>query len=362
MPLDNRIIIASAGSGKTTSIVEDACDAPDCHSALITYTRNNTSEIRDKTYTRMGFVPENITITTWYAFLLRHLLRPYQNCLYKRRISQICFVKGRSPIGPKASDTNRYYFWKPGHIYSDKASNLACRIIEETEGMPLRRLEQIFERLYIDESQDLGAYDLELLELVMKSNVRVTLVGDHRQATYSTNNASKNKKYARAKIIDKFIEWEKAGLATIEFQNHSHRCTQAICDLADQFYPGLPRTISKNPNSTGHDGVFTVPDNQADAYIRIYQPQVLRYSRATQGVPGEAVNFGAAKGMEFERTLIYPHKNLEKFLATGRIKDAGRDIGKIYVAITRARQSTAFVVPASKNPTLFPVIETWRPG
>jgi DNA helicase-2/ATP-dependent DNA helicase PcrA len=194
----------------------------------------------------------------------------------------------------------------------------------------------------------------------MKSNVRVTLVGDHRQATYSTNNALKNKRYARAKIIDKFIEWEKAGLAKVEFQSHSRRCTQAICDFADQFYPGLPRTISKNLRTTGHDGVFAVPNSRTDAYIRTYQPQALRYNRATQGAPGEAVNFGTAKGMEFERVLIYPHKNLEKFLATGRIKDAGADIGKIYVAITRARQSAAFVVPDVKNPSLFPLIETWR--
>jgi DNA helicase-2/ATP-dependent DNA helicase PcrA len=360
MPSDNLIVMASAGSGKTTFVVEDACGAPNSRSALITYTRNNASEIRDKTYSKLGFIPKNITISTWYAFLLRHFLRPYQNCLYTRRISQICFVEGRSPVGPKASDIKRYYFGKPGHIYSDKASNFACRIIEETKGLPLRRFEQIFNRLYIDESQDLRAYDLELVELLMKSSVRVTLVGDHRQATYSTNNALKNKMYAGAKIIDKFKAWEKGELCTVEFQSYSHRCTQAICDFSDQFYPGLPRTVSKNTIITDHDGVFAVPNSQALAYFSRFHPQVLRYSRATEGVPGEPVNFGAAKGMEFERVLIFPHKKLEKFLATGRIKDAGSDIGKIYVAITRARQSAAFVVADATNPTLFPVIETWH--
>jgi DNA helicase-2/ATP-dependent DNA helicase PcrA len=97
-----------------------------------------------------------------------------------------------------------------------------------------------------------------------------------------------------------------------------------------------------------------------DSYFRRYHPQPLRYNRATEGAPDEALNFGAAKGMEFERVLIYPHKMLERFVQSGRIEDAGSEIGKIYVAVTRARQSVAFVVPDSTNPTLFPVIENWR--
>jgi len=96
------------------------------------------------------------------------------------------------------SNTIRHYFGKPGNIYSDKVSKFACRIIEKTKGLPLRRFEQIFDRFYIDESQDLRAYDLELVELLMKSRVRMILVGDHRQATYSTNNALMNKRYAGA--------------------------------------------------------------------------------------------------------------------------------------------------------------------
>jgi DNA helicase-2/ATP-dependent DNA helicase PcrA len=360
MPLNNRIFVASAGSGKTTFIVDDACCAPEGRSAVITYTINNTEKIREKTYNKIGFIPQNLTISTWFAFLLHHFIRPYQNCLYARRISRICFVEGQSARGSKESDIRRHYFWKEGNIYSDKVSKFACRVIAETNGLPLRRFEQIFDRLYIDESQDLRAYDLELVELLMKSSVQVTLVGDHRQATYSTNNALKSKKYAGAKIIDKFEAWRNNGLCTVEFQSHSYRCTQAICEFADQFYPGLPRTVSKNLTITDHDGVFAVLNSQATAYINRFCPQVLRYSRATKNVLGTPINFGEAKGMEFERILIFPHKKLERFLATGRIEDAGADIGKIYVAITRARQSTAFVIPDETKPSLFPVIETWH--
>ena len=49
--------------------------------------------------------------------------------------------------------------------------------------------------------------------------------------------------------------------------------------------------------------------------------------------------------MTFDRTLIYPHGPLAKFLQSGDIADAGAEISKLYVAVTRARQSVGFVVP-----------------
>jgi len=180
--------------------------------------------------------------------------------------------------------------------------------------------------------------------MLMRSHVEIVLVGDHRQATYATNSASKNKKYRGAKIIDKFHEWEKAQLCAVEYRNYSHRCVQSICDFADQFHPDAPSTESKNTDITGHDGVFAVRKCDVSAYVEKFKPQTLRYSRATKDVVGSPLNFGAAKGMTFDRTIIYPHGPLKKFLTTGRLADAGKELDKIYVAITRARQSVAFVV------------------
>ncbi|HVJ04951.1 MAG TPA: UvrD-helicase domain-containing protein [Candidatus Saccharimonadales bacterium] len=286
MPSNNRIILASAGSGKTTRIIDDACGALGARAAVITYTNNGISEIRAKTYERIGFVPPNLTISTWYAFLLRHFVRPYQNCLYSRRVSQIIFVNGISDRFSKATNIARHYFGAPGRIYGDKVSKFACEVIRKTGGLPLQRFEKIFNQLYIDESQDLAGYDLELIELLMRSRISITLVGDHRQATFATNYAAKNKGFARAKVIDKFEEWQKAGLCKLEYQYQSHRCIQAICDFADQLHPHLPKTNSLNSTITDHDGVFAVPQSQVHSYISIFHPQILRYSRAFKEVPG----------------------------------------------------------------------------
>ena len=311
---------------------------------MITYTNNGREQIAAIAYQNYGYVPPHVTISTWYAFLLRHFVRPYQNSVYDQRVAGIQFVNGRSAKYVPARDIRRHYFSKPDHMYVDKVSKFACEVIEHTGGLPLQRFEQIFDRLFIDESQDLAGYDLELIELLLKSGVEITLVGDHRQATYSTNSAAKNTKYGGPNIVLKFQEWEKAGFCGIEYHNYSLRCVQAICDFADQFHPKAPNTESRNTDVTGHDGVFAVRKSQVSAYMEAYNPQPLRYNRTARNIPGKPINYGNAKAMTFDRTLIYPHAPLKKFLETGDLKDAGQEIAKIYVAITRARQSVAFVV------------------
>lgn len=356
MPSGNRVIIAAAGSGKTTAIVTEATDNEAGRSALITYTNNSTSELRGKALELHGFVPPQISVATWYGFLLRHLVRPYQSRLHGSHVNSLQFVNGRSvPMVPE-KNTERHYFSGLGRIYVDKVSKFACKLIAETGGAPIARIEQIFDRLYIDEAQDLAGYDLDLVEMLFATRINIVLVGDLRQATYRTNNAGKNSAYVGPKIINKFRAWEQAGQVDIEPHNYSFRCVQAICDFADALYPDFEQTISRNETVTGHDGVFAVRRRDLAAYFERYRPQTLRYNRTTKAAIGVPYNYGEAKGMTFERTLIYPHGPLEKYLKTGKLADAGKELAKIYVAVTRARQSVAFVVPDTSRGLIVPII------
>ncbi len=94
MPSANRIILACAGSGKTTTIVDDVCADASRKAALITYTINGTDELVKIACERYRAVPSHAVISTWYAFLLRHFIRPYQTQLYKPRVSR-CAGKRR---------------------------------------------------------------------------------------------------------------------------------------------------------------------------------------------------------------------------------------------------------------------------
>lgn len=343
VPSANRIVISAAGGGKTTRVVEQALGQKDGATALITYTRNNVREIQLKAYERVLAIPPQIEIISWYSFLLRELARPYRAVLHNRRIDGIFWAEGKSvPFVPERK-TALHYFHEETRIYSDKLSKFICACELKSCGAVMRRLRQRFSHIIIDEIQDMAAYDLDVLELMLKSGIQVTFVGDHRQATFATNNSPKNKAFAGPAIIKKFEIWKKAGLTSIDYEQHTHRCNQAIADLGDSFFPTEPKTLSRNDTVTGHDGVFLVSVAHVREYVRRFSPQVLRYSVRTDCTPYDAMNFGESKGLTFERVLIYPHGPAKKWLASGNSVDIEKSATKMYVATTRARYSVAFV-------------------
>lgn len=356
MPSANRVFLASAGSGKTTTIVGEAGGNAKTRSHLITYTNNGRRELSDKAYAMFGSIPPHMRISTWYTFILQHFVRPYQAHLHSTRVSTINFKRGRTARFVKRGQT-AYSFSSPDRLRLDKVTDFACLLIETTKGLPIDRFLGICDHLYIDEAQDLSGYDLELIEHLLRAGLRITLIGDCRQATYTTNDSPKNKAFSGVKIVKKFENWEKAGLLQIEHQAFSYRCIQPICDFADAFHPDFENTVSRNSNETGHDGLFAVKESDVEIYRSTYDPQTLRYSRATKNVAGIPMNFGAVKGMTFERTLVYPHGPLKKYLVSGDLKDAGKEMAKLYVAVTRAQQSVAFVVPDKAADLIVPIVE-----
>ena len=55
------------------------------------------------------------------------------------------------------------------------------------------------------------------------------------------------------------------------------------------------------------------------------------------------MNFGEAKGLTFDRVLIYPHGGGKQWLSTGKLMHIEKSAAKMYVGATRARYSVAFV-------------------
>jgi DNA helicase II / ATP-dependent DNA helicase PcrA len=202
----NEIIVAAAGGGKTTRIVKRALADRPLRSALLSYTQNNVLEIEKAIYSLNSSIPPHIEVWSWFSFLLRELARPYQRAVHDRRIDGIHWVEGRSDRFARQTDISRFYFSDGIRIYSDKLSRFICICNKASAGAIIKRLEQRFDHIHIDEIQDMAGYDIDLIELIMRSQIGVTLVGDHRQSTYRTNNAAKNKAYAGVHIIDKFRE------------------------------------------------------------------------------------------------------------------------------------------------------------
>jgi len=343
MQSNSRIIICAAGGGKTTRIVDEALADVTSRSALITYTRNNGKEIEQKFYGHTPVIPSHVEVMTWFSFLIRDLARPYRRVLHSQRIDGLQWVEGRSMHFVPESNTAAHYFADGRYIYSDKISKFICECNRLTCGAVMRRLALRFDHIFIDEVQDMAGYDLDVLELILKAGIKLTLVGDHRQATFRTNQSSRNTAFSGINIIKKFQHWNKGALAALSYEQHTHRCHQDIADLGDSFFPNEPRTKSHNNAITGHDGVFIVSSTQVSGYIERFAPQVLRLDKRTACNDLPAMNFGESKGLTFDRVLIFPHALGKKWLSTGVLTHIEKSAARMYVGATRARHSLAFV-------------------
>lgn len=345
MPLsENRVIIACAGSGKTTRLVTEALDNRDRRIAIVTYTNNNAREIGDRFNELNSGVPRHVDVMTWFGFLLRECARPYQRSKYaEERIEGIKFVNSQSTRGIAEANVGRYYFAGGSLVYSDKISRFVAECEEKSSKGVTARLGQIYTDLFIDEFQDLAGWDLEVVKMILQSGIRVMLVGDPRQHIYTTNPSPKNKQYLGIKIVTLVKEWMNDGMCSVECMGETHRCHGAICDFSNALWPEMDAITPLRNCPTDHDGVFLVGENSVEEYIRRFNPQVLRYDKRARTYGCEALNFGLSKGLEFERVLIVPTNPIKKYLENGNLTHIDKSRDKLYVAVTRAFHSVAFI-------------------
>lgn len=353
LEMANKLVIAAAGSGKTTLLVNDALQQTG-RVLITTFTQANEAEIRKKIIKKNGCIPEHIIVQTWFSFLLQHGVRPFQGKLTDRKVKGLILANGISGVKyyyrgkpvyyNEKTEFDGHYFTKDQKIFSDKLSKFVIKSQEKSEGAVIDRLSRIYTKIYIDEVQDLAGYDLEILKLLFASKVDITLVGDPRQGTYVTNNAAKNKKFQKSKIIH-FFEQE---FDNIEIDNTSltvnHRCTSAICILSNKLFPDFTSTASGNQKTSNHDGVFFIKAQDVDAYLAKYNPIQLRDKKnVVINEDYSSINFGESKGLSFDRTLIYPTKPMLDWMLDNNSELAPTSRSKFYVALTRARQSVGII-------------------
>jgi DNA helicase-2/ATP-dependent DNA helicase PcrA len=337
-------VIAAAGSHKTEYIVNEALAHTDKRVLLTTYTVANLRCIEQRIYSKAGCMPSHISLVRWYGFLLNQWCRPYQRSV----LGVPDFIKGidfqsQRPWRISQSQARQYYCNQGGDLYRDWVADFAVKINKATAGAAVARLEGIYDEVYVDEVQDLVGYDLDVLDFLLQGTKRLVMVGDPRQHTYATNQNSKNKKYRGPEIVTWLAQ--RPELCLVENRTVSYRCNQAICDFADALYPHLPATKSENYEVVEPTGILTLTPDEASVHIETLGPMVLRHNVRTKTLNLPATNFGASKGSTCEHVVIFPTTDIKKYLKTkdpSGLADVTRS--KLYVAVTRARHSVAFVV------------------
>lgn len=389
-------MLASAGAGKTREIIDEAVGRYEAGEAvlILTYTQNNQIELHRRVARRLGAVPNRIHIKGWFTFLLEDLIRPYQLPFFEKRIENINFnessphklpnqkfqIRGRQEY-QRDGKLNAKHFLTSSRDQAHTAflSKLVCRIAEAPEtssqrkagrktiktGYALERLAEIYSAVIIDEVQDLTGWDYVVLEkLSMLAELNITSVGDFRQTIYVTHHDSKKP----GTIAEKLETFKQLGF-DVENRFVSHRCITPICEFADGIHAALKLPPTKSlvgQVDDQHQGVFAVSREHVEGYIELFKPTILRDRRDVAielCASREAFNFGEAKGLQFDRTLIIPTPRQQRYISGDEAAFGGmktdKEINRFYVATTRARLSVAFL---SSSDQIRKGMNAWTPA
>lgn len=342
----NTVRLAAAGAGKTYGICCEALEEirkDKCARVLmVTYTNRGAEAIRTELEAQnYGVSPVGIVVYTWYQFLLKELIKPYQTYITDiNRLVSLDFTLEHSRNYASAGTAKRY-ITDSDNVRSEEASNLILLLDKRSDHRVFSRLERAYSSIYIDEVQDLAGRDIDILQKLFESSLSVVCVGDNKQATFQTHNTRTNKKKSGKNIFNFFWELQRKGIVQIQESLNSRRFNHQICSFANTVYPNDNNMTSDMIEETEHDGVFLIAKEDAMKYYEFFLPQELRYDKRTINTCGyNVVNFGECKGKTFPRCLIYANKTFISFLKGKELKAPE----KYYVAVTRAKYSNAIVV------------------
>jgi DNA helicase II / ATP-dependent DNA helicase PcrA len=337
-------MLAVAGGRKTQGVVDHCVAAPAGNRILVlTYTLANQDELTER-LAKHRPLAASVEVRGWFSFLLKEWVRPYLPRLFPQRV--LCGLNFEGDAGRYVTGEARYLD-KDGRAYKRHLAHLACEVLRASDGAVLDRLSRIYDHIWIDEVQDLNGWDLVALEFLMDSPIELELVGDVRQAILDTN--VQDQKYSQFKgvAIKRWIDAQvHKGRLVLEHRSTTWRCNAHIAAFADSIFDaewGFAPTSSLNASTTGHDGVFAVAMEHADAYCSEFEPLCLRWNAASgRDLDLPFMNIGVAKGLEHERVLILLTNTMQAFLASGKPL-AEKSACSLYVAATRARSSVALV-------------------
>lgn len=346
MQLNNIVIMAAAGAGKTHDICKEVIENAKTTNKkiLITTYTNKGIESIEKEYKKQnnGVIDKNVVILSWFQFLLRELVKPYQSSILNKIniINSIDFNHQYGYINFNSRGTPKHYILT-NNILSNTVSEFAIDSNIKLNNKVIQRLGEIYSHIYIDEIQDLAGEDIEILNLLFNSKIQIQCVGDVKQSTYTTYNAKKNKKITGIHLIDFFKELERKGIITLLFNNKTRRFGREICEFSNSICNDKNNRIESDKiYKEENQGVYLLDKKDFENYFKIYKPTILKFDAKTK-IDYDSLNFGQCKGMTFDRVAIFPNKKYKEFLQNGTSLDSPC---KYYVSATRARYSIVFVV------------------
>jgi len=118
--MDRRLILAVAGSGKTTFLMDKLNSEK--RFLIITYTENNLAHIRQSIISRFGYIPDNITTKSYYQFLLQDCYRPFLR--YDYRDNGITWEMPDAYTMKLSRESRYFYLTQNGLLYHNRIAKM----------------------------------------------------------------------------------------------------------------------------------------------------------------------------------------------------------------------------------------------
>lgn len=368
--MKNKVVFAAAGNGKTYDLCRQAKELAKTTNKeilIISYTNEGKSSIENE-YRKQnnGIIDKKVVVKTWYSFVLSEFIKPYQCKLslnYKyfkddyafkippNYIKSIAFYSDEQPKKWYNSGHIQYYLNGAKDLYKDNVAALAIKCLNDSEGAVIKRLEEIYGHIFIDELQDYAGWDLEIFKSLFSSKIVISCVGDYKQATFRTNNSLKNKRFRDDKIRNFFKVLEENNLCEIGYSNETRRFNKEICGFVNKIFNEKESNVIPNDRikniEEDNTGIYIIENKFIKEYCDYYRPTILRYDRRSKinfKHSCDVLNYGNSKGCTFDRVVIIPVSTVLPFITKQTAISSKQTRAKFYVACTRARHSVVFVV------------------
>ncbi|HIF9461978.1 TPA: UvrD-helicase domain-containing protein [Photobacterium damselae] len=189
--------IAGAGAGKTYGLAKtliehiEVCTSHKKTFAL-TYTNIATAKIEQEIIKQHGFIPSNLYVQTVHSFLLNEIIYPFSSFTLGDVYNDASIMM--LPSNARFKNWQLKRLKDKNIIHAERVYNIAKQIVDETTSKynnrakraKVRRLLAIlgscFDKIFIDEVQDLDKDALRFFEVLGCNDIDVYMIGDPKQA------------------------------------------------------------------------------------------------------------------------------------------------------------------------------------
>jgi len=327
-----RVVLAVAGSGKTKTIIDKL--ELDSRALIVTYTINNTSNLKRRIIEKFGFIPSGIRVYTYFSFLMKFCVRPIVG--HKWRIKGTSFD---NPPRFAKKDNSSHYMTQRGRLYHSRIAKFIAS--EDMVKDVIKRIEKYYDLLCIDEVQDFAANDFNLLCELAQVNIEVLLVGDFYQHTFDTSRDGVIRKNLHKNYVKYLDEFKKVGVEVdVVTLSASHRCSPSICRFINDVL-----AIPMQSHRTDEVNVELVTEVSRVHELVNDSSIVKLFDQNSSKYNGWTDNWGNTKGLDdFQDVCIIINAQIEKGYSLGDLSGlAPLTHKKLYVACTRAKGNVYFI-------------------